>query len=124
MKKIITWAVGIIAVAVFFVVNNKKEEKAVETYTEISAEHILVDSEEKASELLKNINDGKISFEDCAKEYSKCPSGKNGGDLGYFKKGVMVKEFEDAAFGAEKGKVVGPIQTKFGWHLIKVVDKK
>ena len=126
LKKFLTWGIGIVVVVAFFMVNNRKEETTVENknYTEVSAEHILVDSEEKASELFKDINDGKISFEDCAREYSKCPSGKNGGSLGYFKKGVMVKEFEDAAFGAEKGKIVGPVQTKFGWHLIKVIDKR
>ena len=59
-----------------------------------------------------------------AKESSTCPSGANGGDLGEFGKGQMVKEFEDAAFAAEIGHVVGPVKTQFGYHLIKVEDKK
>ena len=64
------------------------------------------------------------AFEDVAKESSTCPSGANGGDLGEFGKGQMVKEFEDAAFAAEIGHVVGPVKTQFGYHLIKVEDKK
>ena len=70
------------------------------------------------------IENNEITFEDAAKEYSKCPSGAQGGDLGYFSKGVMVKPFEDAAFEAEKDVVTEPVETQFGWHLIKVTDKK
>lgn len=68
-----------------------------------------------------NVTDDEI------KEYyeaSTCPSGANGGDLGEFGRGQMVKEFEDAAFAAEVGHVVGPVKTQFGYHLIKVEDKK
>ena len=62
--------------------------------------------------------------EDAAKEFSTCPSKATGGDLGAFGRGQMVKEFEDAAFAAEVGHVVGPVKTQFGYHLIKVEDKK
>ena len=89
----------------------------------VSAKHILVDSEEKCNEILASINSGEKTFEDAAKEFSSCPSGQRGGDLGEFGKGQMVKEFEDAAFAAEIGQVVGPVQTQFGCHLIKVENK-
>ncbi len=92
--------------------------------TQVRAEHILVDSQKQAQELKTKIESKEISFEDAAKKYSKCPSGANGGDLGYFGKGMMVKEFEDAAFSLDKDVVSDPIQTQFGWHLIKVLDAK
>ena len=89
----------------------------------VSAKHILVDAEEKCNEVLASINAGEKTFEDAAKEFSSCPSGQRGGDLGEFGKGQMVKEFEDAAFTAEIGQVVGPVQSQFGYHLIKVEKK-
>lgn len=89
----------------------------------VSAKHILTDSEEKCQTILKNIEAGEKTFEDAAREFSTCPSGAKGGDLGEFGKGQMVKEFEDAAFDAEIGKVVGPVKTQFGYHLIKVEKK-
>ncbi|MBR2068455.1 MAG: peptidylprolyl isomerase [Candidatus Gastranaerophilales bacterium] len=95
-----------------------------QNYTQVSAKHILVSSEKEAKDLKVKIDNSEISFEDAAKEYSSCPSGKQGGDLGYFPKGVMVKPFEDAAFSAEVNKVTDPVQTQFGWHLIKVTDRK
>ena len=90
----------------------------------VHAKHILVDNEEKCTELLNAITSGEKVFEDVAKESSTCPSGANGGDLGEFGRGQMVKEFEDAAFAAEIGHIVGPVKTQFGYHLIKVEDKK
>ena len=89
----------------------------------VSAKHILVESEEKCNEILEAITSGAKSFEDAAKESSSCPSGQRGGDLGAFGKGQMVPEFEQAAFAAEIGQVVGPVQTQFGFHLIKVEAK-
>lgn len=88
----------------------------------ISAKHILVDSEEKANEILAEINDGLV-FEEAAGKYSSCPSKAQGGSLGSFGKGQMVKEFEDAAFASEIGAIAGPVQTQFGYHLIKVEEK-
>ena len=88
------------------------------------AKHILTDSEEKCNQILESIVSGEKVFEDAAKEFSTCPSGQRGGDLGEFGKGQMVKEFEDAAFAAEIGHVVGPVKTQFGYHLIKVEEKK
>ncbi|MDD5111880.1 MAG: peptidylprolyl isomerase [Candidatus Altiarchaeota archaeon] len=90
---------------------------------EVHAAHILVKGEGKAKELLGKINSGE-SFAKLAAECSECPSGKRGGDLGWFTRGKMIREFENAAFDGEKGKVIGPVRTDFGWHLIKVLDKK
>lgn len=90
---------------------------------QVKASHILVSSINQANDLYAQINSGG-SFADLAKKHSTCPSGKKGGDLGFFRRGQMVREFEDAAFGAGKGQVVGPIKTQFGYHLIKVTDAK
>lgn len=89
----------------------------------VSAKHILVETEEKCSEILKAVENGEKSFEDAAREFSTCPSGQKGGDLGEFGKGQMVPEFEKAAFTAEIGQVTGPVKTSFGYHLIKVEKK-
>ena len=88
----------------------------------VRAKHILVKEEEKCQQILAEIAAGK-TFELAAQEYSTCPSGQKGGDLGEFGKGQMVKEFENAAFAAEIGQVVGPVATQFGYHLIKVEGK-
>ena len=93
-------------------------------YTEVKASHTLLETESQANEVLKQIKDGKISFEDAAKKSSKCPSGEQGGDLGYFGRNAMVKEFEDAAFLTAIGKISDPVKTQFGWHIIKVIDKR
>jgi peptidyl-prolyl cis-trans isomerase C len=90
---------------------------------EVHAAHILLKTEKKAKEVLDKINNG-LSFSEAARKYSDCPSGKSGGDLGWFGKGKMAPEFEKAAFEGEKGKLLGPIKTKFGYHLIKVLDRK
>lgn len=92
--------------------------------TEVRASHILVSSKDEATKLRQEIVDGKIDFATAAKEYSKCPSGQNGGDLGFFGKGVMVPEFETAAFSLKVGEVSQPVQTQFGWHLIEVTAEK
>ena len=89
----------------------------------VNASHILVDSEEKALEILAEIKGGK-SFEDCAKEYSSCPSGQNGGNLGDFGRGQMVPEFDSAVFAMEVGAITeAPVKTQFGYHLIKLNSK-
>ena len=87
------------------------------------ASHILVDSEEKANELLKDINEGNISFEDCARQNSTCPSSSNGGSLGEFTRGQMVPEFDNACFNMNVGEIAGPVKTQFGYHLIKLNAK-
>ncbi|MCB1556793.1 MAG: peptidyl-prolyl cis-trans isomerase [Alphaproteobacteria bacterium] len=91
---------------------------------ETRARHILVPDEEKARALIESLNEG-ADFEDLAKENSTGPSGPNGGDLGYFSKDQMVPEFADAAFSLPVGAYSkDPIQTQFGWHVIKVEDRR
>jgi peptidyl-prolyl cis-trans isomerase C len=92
--------------------------------TEYSAAHILVDSEEKANELKTQL-DGGADFAELAKANSTdTGSGANGGDLGWFGLGMMVKPFEEAVVAAEIGKVAGPIKTDFGFHLILVNETR
>ena len=90
--------------------------------SQVHALHILVKTEDEAKEILKEIKSG-TSFEKLAQLKSTCPSGKKGGDLGWFGRGAMVKEFEDAAFALKKGEVSRPIKTQFGYHLIKLTDR-
>jgi peptidyl-prolyl cis-trans isomerase C len=90
---------------------------------EVHAAHILVKTDKKAKEVLDKINHG-LSFTEAARKYSECPSSKSGGDLGWFGKGRMVQEFEKAAFEGDKGKLQGPVKTQFGYHIIKVLDRK
>lgn len=94
-----------------------------ETKTQVKAKHILVETEDSANEIAKEITEG-LAFEEAAKKYSTCPSKEQGGDLGYFSKGQMVPEFEKAAFEGEAGALIGPVRTQFGYHLIRVEDKK
>jgi len=89
----------------------------------VRASHILVSSEREANRILDDIRKGK-EFSEMAKRYSSCPSGKSGGDLGFFGKGQMVKEFEDAAFSLKDGELSKPIKTQFGYHIIKVTARK
>ncbi|MBQ8368752.1 MAG: peptidyl-prolyl cis-trans isomerase [Clostridia bacterium] len=89
-----------------------------------NASHILVDSEEKAAEIAAQINAGDISFEDAAKANSTCPSGQQGGELGDFGHGQMVPEFEAACDALEAGEMSAPVQTQFGWHLVKLNKKE
>jgi len=89
----------------------------------VNASHILVESEEKAKELLDKINAGEMSFEDAAHAESACPSSENGGNLGEFTKGQMVPEFDEAVFTMEVGEIKGPVKTQFGYHLIKLNAK-
>ena len=88
----------------------------------VRASHILVKTEADAKLMRKYVEKG-LPFEDVAAGFSQCPSKSNGGDLGYFRRGKMVKEFENAAFSMEKGEISQPVQTQFGWHIIKVTDK-
>ena len=89
---------------------------------EIHARHILVSTEPEAKEIIERLNKGE-DFATLAKEKSKDPSAE-GGDLGFFTRGQMLKPFEDAAFALEVGKISAPVQTQFGWHVIKVDEKR
>ena len=91
----------------------------------VGASHILVDSEEAALSILERINNGEITFEDAAKEYSSCPSGQNGGSLGEFARGQMVPEFDEAVFAMTPGEISkAPVKTQFGFHLIKCTSRR
>ena len=89
----------------------------------VNAAHILVNSEKDAQNIMARLEKGE-NFEELAKRFSKCPSKKKGGNLGWFNKGDMVPEFENAAFAAKKGDIVGPVRTEFGFHIILVKDMK
>ncbi len=86
------------------------------------ASHILVDSEEKANEILAEINEG-LDFAEAAQKYSSCPSKEAGGRLGNFSRGMMVPEFEEAAFNMEVGAISEPVKTQFGYHIINITAK-
>ena len=122
MKKILVLLVLILGV--IFIGNLKLGAKMSEDFTQVRAAHILVSTKEEASDLRNKIVAGEMKFEDAAAQYSQCPSGARGGDLGYFGRGMMVKEFEVPSFNEPVGTVTEPIQTQFGWHLIYVIDKK
>lgn len=87
------------------------------------ARHILVKSEDSCTALKQEIADG-ANFSAVAKEHSQCPSGQQGGDLGEFKPGQMVPEFDKVVFSEEIGKVHGPIKTQFGYHLVEITNRK
>lgn len=91
---------------------------------EVRARHILVKTEEEAKTIIKELGEGK-DFAELAKAKSTDPNKSDGGDLGYFKKGMMVPEFETAVFAMNKGDVTKePVKTQFGFHVIKVEDKR
>lgn len=87
-----------------------------------SARHILVATKEECETLKAKIEGGE-DFAACARANSKCPSGRDGGNLGEFSPGQMVKEFDTVVFSGEVGKVLGPVQTQFGYHLIEVTKR-
>ncbi len=86
--------------------------------SKIRASHILVEKHSQALRVIEELKGGS-DFSELAKRHSQCPSGKRGGDLGFFGRGQMVREFEVAAFSLGKGEVSGPVKTRFGYHIIK-----
>ncbi|MBN2789681.1 MAG: peptidylprolyl isomerase [Candidatus Delongbacteria bacterium] len=104
---------------------NKKEQRVFD-YVLFSTEMTKADSNQTLEDInyaLKQVNSG-IDFATVAKNYSEDTSAEKGGDIGFFGKGKMVPEFEEAAFNAEVGEIVGPVKTKYGYHIIRVVAKK
>jgi peptidyl-prolyl cis-trans isomerase C len=87
-----------------------------------SARHILVADQATCDDLKTRIEGGE-DFAQMAKQYSECPSGQQGGDLGEFSPGMMVKEFDTVVFSADVGKVHGPVKTQFGYHLIEITRR-
>jgi peptidyl-prolyl cis-trans isomerase C len=87
-----------------------------------TARHILVNTEEECNDIKNKIENGS-DFADMAKQLSQCPSGQRGGDLGEFTPGQMVQEFDQVVFSEDIGKVHGPVQTQFGFHLIEITSR-
>ena len=117
-----------------YIQENIKEENLKASYNnfiadetsreEIKASHILIDTENEAIDVINMLNDGD-DFAELAKNKSTGPSGPSGGDLGWFKRGQMVPPFEKAAFSLNKNEITQrPVQTQFGWHVIKIFDKR
>ena len=117
-----------------YVQENIKEENIRASYNnfiadetsreEIKASHILMDTESEAIDVINMLNNGD-DFAELAKNKSTGPSGPSGGDLGWFKRGQMVPPFEKAAFSLNKNEITQrPVQTQFGWHVIKIFDKR
>lgn len=91
--------------------------------TTASARHILVSSEKTCLDLQAKITSGEKTFENIAAEFSQCPSGKQGGNLGSFGPGMMVPEFDKVVFNEEVGQLHGPVQTQFGYHLLEITER-
>jgi len=87
-----------------------------------TARHILVETQEECENLKQQIENG-LDFAEAAQQHSKCPSGQKGGNLGKFSPGQMVQEFDQVVFSEEVGKVHGPVQTQFGFHLIEITSR-
>ena len=88
---------------------------------EIHCAHILVKTEKEAQAVVVRLEKGE-KFANVAREISLCPSGKRGGDLGSFSRGKMVKEFEQVAFGLQKGQISPIVKTKFGYHIVRRLE--
>lgn len=97
--------------------------KSMSGQEEVRARHILVEGEDEAKAILEQLKGG-ADFAKLAKEKSKDPGAAEGGDLGYFTKDQMVPEFADVAFKMYPGQLSNPVKTQFGWHVIKVEDKR
>jgi peptidyl-prolyl cis-trans isomerase C len=106
------------------------EQKLLSTYfisssmvKEVHAAHILLRTQDEAQGVLNDLKAGR-NFVQIAQNKSQCPSGKRGGDLGWFGRGKMGREFENAAFNLKKGEMSGLVKTDFGWHIIKCLETR
>jgi peptidyl-prolyl cis-trans isomerase C len=97
--------------------------KQIEGEQEVHARHILVESEDEAKAIEAELKKG-ADFAELAKKKSKDPGAADGGDLGFFTKDQMVPEFSTVAFALEPGKISDPVKSQFGWHVIKVEEKR
>jgi len=102
----------------------KENEESFFEAEKVHARHILVETEEEALDIIRQLKEGIVDFAELAKEKSTGPSAENGGDLGFFTKGQMVKEFEDVAFALQPGEISDAVKTQFGFHIIKCEEKK
>lgn len=125
MKKILPFfALLMLSILTMGVVCAKQNiDPNADNYTEVHALHILTKTKNQSKAVIMRVNNGE-SFKALAKQFSNCPSGRVGGDLGWFGRGQMVPEFEKAAFETPVGEMSDPVQTDFGWHVIKVIDKR
>lgn len=98
--------------------------KEFEVPAQIRASHILLKEEDEAKKVLQEIKSGTITFEEAAKKYSTCPSKEQNGDLGYFQTNQVVPEFGEVASKLKKGEISSPVQSQFGWHIIRLEDTK
>ena len=91
--------------------------------SKIRASHILIEKQSQALKILDDLKKGE-SFSKLAQKFSQCPSRKKGGDLGFFGRGQMIKEFERVAFALKVGEISTPVKTRFGYHIIKKTGEK
>ncbi len=101
----------------------EEDVKGFKAQDEVRARHILVKTEDEAKDIKASLDKGE-DFATLAQSKSTGPSGAQGGDLGYFTRETMVKPFADAAFSLAKDEISAPVQTRFGWHVIKLEDKR
>ena len=101
----------------------EEASKQITGEAEVHARHILVETEDEAKAIAEELKKG-ADFADLAKKKSKDPGASDGGDLGFFTKEQMVPEFSAVAFVLEPGKISDPVKSQFGWHIIKVEEKR
>lgn len=125
MKKIIISLISALVLVLYPCICFAKQniDPNADSYNEVHALHILTKTKNQSKAVIMRVNNGE-SFKALAKQFSNCPSGRVGGDLGWFGRGQMVPEFEKAAFETPVGEMSDPVQTDFGWHVIKVIDKR